>query len=97
MARVSRCCAGRDDVEVDYDVGFDGDGRLLGLRMRVRLLGGWAQDLATDDGVALKDGAGMVSAWQLDTRSGLRFRLWAGFGTIFAMRIRCMIRVMAGV
>ena len=49
-------------MEVEYDVGFDGEGRLLGLRMRVRLLGGWAQDLATDDGVALKDGAGMVRA-----------------------------------
>ncbi len=47
-------------MEVDYDVGFDGEGRLRGLRLRVRLLGGWAQDLATDDGVMLKDAGGMV-------------------------------------
>ena len=54
------CNAGRDDVEVEYDVGFDSEGRLLGLRMRVLLLGGWAQDLATDDGVIMEDAAGMV-------------------------------------
>ena len=47
-------------MEVEYDVGFDGEGRVRGLRLRVRLLGGWAQDLATDDGVLLKDAAGMV-------------------------------------
>ena len=56
----SMCPPGRDDVAVEYDVGFDGEGRVRGLRLRVRLLAGWAQDLATDDGVMLKDAGGMV-------------------------------------
>ena len=78
------CRAGRDDVEVEYDVGFDGDGRLLGLRMRVRLLGGWAQDLATDDGVILKDAAGMVRA----TRSATRTRCRIGYSVMISSRVR---------
>ena len=59
------CGAGRDDLDMEYDVGFDGEGRILALAMRVRLLGGWAKDLASDDGAILKEAAGMVrGAWQ---------------------------------
>ena len=56
---------GRDETEVEYDVGFTHEGRLLGLRLRVALLAGWAQDLAADDGALLKDAAGMVRATKL--------------------------------
>lgn len=54
-------CAGRCSTEITYDVGFDMDGKITGLRIEGAMLAGAVQDLAGDDPSLLKTGAGTVS------------------------------------
>ena len=54
------CGAGRCPTNITYDVSFDGEGRLWALRIDGVLSAGAVVDLAADDGMLLKQGAGQV-------------------------------------
>lgn len=52
--------AGRCTTDITYDVGFEADGKITGLRIDGAMLAGAVQDLAGDDVSLLKTGADMV-------------------------------------
>ena len=52
--------AGRSETEVEYDVGFDKEGRILGLSVRGWWLAGADLDLAWNDMMIIQTGADQV-------------------------------------
>ena len=54
---------GRCDVELEYDVGFDGAGRLEALAVRGWFLCGAVLDLAEGDAQILQSGADQARPW----------------------------------